>query len=184
MFRHIAWFNEAPVTPDTNGNLTSPHAGVRRRCLMPARELEVLGIECSVFGNLHNSDGFSVGKHLQKLDTDIVVIGNGNAAELIPLARIAKQMGCYIVADLGEQSEESPGLDELAVLADHVVVASEEDAVALKSRGIASSVIPDCSEDEQGAGTSTALLWLDCFKKLKMKPPVCANTNFPSGANG
>ena len=75
MPRHIAWFNEAPIEPDPKGGLRSTDERVRRRCLEPACALEDLGIDCSVFGNLHDADPSEVSKLLQKLKTDIVVIG-------------------------------------------------------------------------------------------------------------
>ena len=55
MPRHIAWFNEAPIEPDPKGGLRSPDERVRRRCLEPAAILEDRGIDCSVFGNLHDA---------------------------------------------------------------------------------------------------------------------------------
>ena len=81
MLRHIAWFNEAPVAPDAKGELASPDEAVRRRCLAPARALEDMGIACSVFGNLHDADPVHVSQHLQKLNADIVVIGEISGRE-------------------------------------------------------------------------------------------------------
>src|SRR5579862_6052037 len=101
MLRHVAWFNQALVEPAPEGGLRSPDPSVRRRCLVPARELEELGVECSVFGNLDDADPAQVSRHLQKLETDIVVIGKIAEPTRVALARAAKHMGCYIIADFG-----------------------------------------------------------------------------------
>jgi hypothetical protein len=185
MLRHIAWFNEAPVEPDAAGALISSDARVCRRCLVPARELESLGIECSVFGNLKGAEPAHVARHLQKLDTDIVVIGRMTGPSLLALARTAKHLGCYVIADFAGETKLSSDQRKLAELADQIVAASAEEAEDLQSDGQTVLVIPDCDEDG-GSGTShaVALQWLDGFKKLKMKPPACANTNEKMAENG
>jgi hypothetical protein len=186
MLRHIAWFNEAPVEPEASGALTSSDARVRRRCLIPARELENLGIECSVFGNLKGAEPAHVAKHLQKLETDIVVIGQMTGPSLLTLARTAKHLGCYVIADFAGENALSPEQRKLAEIADQIVVANSEEADDLKAEGLSSLVIPDC--DEQGGAQQApgggVLQWLDSFKKLKMKPPACANTNEKLAENG
>ena len=186
MLRHIAWFNETPIEPDASGALTSDDARACRRCLAPARELEKLGIECSVFGNLQGADPAHVAKHLQKLETDIVVIGRMTGPSLLALARTAKHLGCYVIADLGDESDLSPEQKKLAALADQTVAATPAVADDLRQEGLPVIVIPDCDENSSGAQSpgAIALLWLDGFKKLKMKPPACANTNVPLAENG
>jgi hypothetical protein len=183
MPRHIAWFNEALVEPLPEGGLTSPDPSVHRRCLTPARELENLGLECSVFGNLLDADPVQVSRHLQKLETDIVVIGKISEPLRIKLAKAAKHLGCFVVADFGHETNVSPDLVKLAEVADQIVAATPSCAAAATEKtGQRTLVIPDV---DQAAGQSSAdevaLLWLDCFKKLKLKPPASANTNTPVG---
>ncbi len=186
MLRHIAWFNEAPVEPVSEGGLTSIDARVCHRCLPPAREMEKLGVECSVFGNLHDADPAHVSKHLQKLRTDIVVIGKISGPALLKMARAAKHLGCYVVADFGNQMPMSDEFVPLAKLADQIVASTPEAVFALDLAGFSSFLVPDC--DGQNDGTfspaAVALIWLDCFRKLKMHPPACANTNEPLAGNG
>jgi hypothetical protein len=183
MLSHIAWFNEAPVQPVPEGGLISADPRVCRRCLAPAREIEELGVECSVFGNLHDADPAHVSKHLQKLKADIVVIGKISGPSLLKLARAAKHLGCYVVADIGDDTAILP---DLAALADQIVAATDEAADALELEGLSALVIPDCDEkaDSRRSPDAIARLWLDCFRKLKMKPPACANTNEPAAGNG
>jgi hypothetical protein len=183
MLRHIAWFNEAPVQPVPEGGLTSADARVCRRCLAPAREIEELGVECSVFGNLYDADPVHVSKHLQKLETDIVVIGKISGPSMLKLTRAAKHLGCYVVIDVGDEKTVSP---ELAALADQIVAASVEAADALQMGGLSALVIPDCNAKNADNHSTDAIarLWLDCFRNLKMKPPACANTNEPLTSNG
>jgi len=176
MLRHIAWFNETPIEPSKEG-LTSPDAVTCSRCLVPARALEKLGVECSVFGNLEDADPAQVGKHLQKLSSDIVVIGRITSPSLVTLARTAKHMGCYLVADFGNAAKLSPDHIKLAEIADQLVVGTAETAaILLKETNIAALIIPDCDEKSAEA---TAHLWMEGFKNLKLKPPACANTNVP-----
>jgi hypothetical protein len=182
MLRHIAWFNEAPVEPARDGSLTSTDATMCRRCLAPARELEKLGVECSVFGNMHDADPAHVSKHLQKLNCDIVVIGKISGPSLIKLARAAKHLGCYVVADFGNETEISADLVKLGEIADQIVAATPEVAAfVLEKTGASVLVIPDCDEKAKGKNAPDAIahLWLDSLKKLKLKPPACANTNMP-----
>lgn len=179
MLRHVAWFNEAPVEPRPEGGLTSPEQAVCRRCLAPARELERLGLECSVFGNLHDADPLHVSQHLQKLNTDIVVIGRISGPSLLKLARAAKHLGCYVVADIGSMTYAEEDLSQLIQLADQTVAATTAIAAFLRERtGTNAVVIPDC-EDQNGSLQDVAHQWLECFKKLKMKPAAGANTNVP-----
>src|ERR1700722_15510381 len=131
MLRHIAWFNEAPIEPLESG-LISADATVVRRCLAPAREMEKLGVECSVFGNLHDADPAHVSKHLQKLQSDIVVIGKITGPALLRLARAAKHLGCYVVADFGDHDEVSADFMPLAKLADQIVSATTKGVEALE----------------------------------------------------
>ncbi len=184
MLRHIAWFNEAPVEPSADGSLTSTDATMSCRCLAPARELEKLGVECSVFGNMHDADPAHVSKHLQKLNCDIVVIGKISGPSLIKLARAAKHLGCYVVADFGNETGISADLVKLGEIADQIVAATAEvAALVLKKTGSPVLVIPDCDEKPGGKNSPDAIahLWLEGFKKLKLKPPACANTNTPVG---
>lgn len=179
MRRHVAWFNEASVEPSPDGSgLISADQNVCRRCLIPARELEKLGVECSVFGNLSDADPVHVSQHLQKLNTDIVIIGRISGPSLVKLARAAKQLGCYVIADFGE-GKTSPDNGKLAEIADQTVVASKDAAAhILQETGAKAFVISDCDEKSANA---VALAWLECFKQLKIKPPACANTNTPEG---
>jgi hypothetical protein len=182
MLRHIAWFNEASVAPNAEGNLTSSDAATCRRSLAPARAIEKLGVECSVFGNMHDADPAHVSQHLQKLGSDIVVIGKITGPSLIKLARAAKHLGCYVVADFGHLDKLSPDLIKLAEIADQAVAATAETAaLVLDATGSKVLVIPDCDERPGSKNKSDAVaqLWLDAFKKMKLKPPACANTNTP-----
>lgn len=181
MPRHVAWFNEASITLTADGSLASADPVVRQRCLVPARELEKHGIECSVFGNLHDADPLHVGNHLQKLNTDIVVIGKISGPSLLKLARAAKHLGCYVVADLGTETTLSPEFLKLIDITDQIVAASPEAAaIILEKTGLSALVVPDCDESDQPhSPEAIAKLWLDCFKHLRMKPPACANTNVP-----
>ncbi len=175
MLRHVAWLNEALVEPCPEGGLTSSDASVLRRCLLPARELEDLGIECSVFGNLDEADPAQVGKHLKKLETDIVVIGKISEPTRLALAKSAKNLGCYIIADLSHETALSPDVLKLAEIADQIVVSTDAGAALIrKENGSTVLIIPDCTEDAVGA---VAHLWLDCFKQLKLKLPTSANSN-------
>lgn len=182
MLRHIAWFNEAPVEPDPCGGLISPDPRVGRRCLIPARRLEDLGVACSVFGNLQDADPLQVSLHLQKLQTDIVVVGNISEPSRLQLARAAKHLGCYVVADLGHTQEVTPDLVKLVEMADRVVAGTPETAaLTSKETGATTTVIPDCDEaaNSDPSADSVTRLWLECFQQLKLKPPASANSNSP-----
>ncbi|HEU0118255.1 MAG TPA: hypothetical protein VFR09_06440 [Alphaproteobacteria bacterium] len=185
MLRHIAWFNETDVQPSPEGNLTSSDACTCCRCLAPARELEKLGVDCSVFGNLSDADPAHVAKHLQKLNSDIVVIGKISGPSLVKLAKTAKHLGCYVVADLGHASNLSPDALKLADFADQLIAATPAAAASiLEKTGNSAIVIADCDEHSTGATAPDVIAqtWMDAFKKLKMKPPQCANSNVPAGA--
>jgi hypothetical protein len=181
MPRHVAWFNGAAVEPSPTDGLVSADQTVSRRCLVPARALEELGLPCSVFGNLCDADPAHVSKHLQKLNTDFVVIGRIEGASLLKLARAAKHLGCYVIADFGDGSGLSEDAVKLATMADRVVVSEDTVAKSIHKRtGIKALVIPDY--DERGSANSAvaiAKMWLDCFKQLQKAPPACANTNVP-----
>jgi len=182
MLRHIAWFNEAPVAPRPEGGLTSDDVTVRRRCLAPAQAIEPLGVGCSVFGNLQDADPVHVSRHLQKLNADIVVIGDISDPSRLRLARAAKHLGCYVVADFSEDEEDEESLAQLMQVVDQVVTASAELAKAIeKKTGNVAIVIPDCEENSSGKNSPDAIahMWLDCFKHIKLKPPAGANTNVP-----
>lgn len=183
MFRHIAWFNEAAIEPDPKGGLRSNDARVSRRCLQPACTLEEKhGINCSVFGNLHDAEPNDVNKLLQKLETEVVVIGAFADPSLLKLARSAKHLGCYVVADFADQTTISTEFEKLAAIADQVIAATPEAAACLQAQNIESALIPDV--DEHTSAEDIAKLWMSCFKALKMKPPVCANSNTPPVVNG
>lgn len=173
MLRHIAWFNEASIEPDPKGGLRSSDERVCRRCLEPAAVLEDKGIDCSVFGNLQDADPTEVCSLLQKLNTDIVVIGVSTNSTLLKLARAAKHLGCLIIADFADQTTVTPGFEKLAALADHIVAATPAAVEALLASKLESSLVPDNGYEA----------WLDCFKSLKMKPPACANSNTPPSEN-
>jgi hypothetical protein len=183
MPRHIAWFNEALVEPLPEGGLTSPDPAVFRRCLAPARALEDLGLECSVFGNLHDADPAQVSKHLQKLETDIVVIGRLSEPQRLKLARAAKHLNCFVIADFAHETKVSPDFIKLAEVVDQLVAATPACAAAAAQKtGLPALVIPDAEEPADRPSTrAIAQLWLECFRKLKLKPPVSANTNTPAG---
>jgi hypothetical protein len=180
--RHIAWFSEAHVEPCHEGSLTSKDALVCHRCLAPAREIERLGIGCSVFGGLKKADAVDVSSHLQKLNSDIVVISKMTCSNLLKLARAAKHIGCYVVADLGHDSVMTPDTVKLSEIADQIIAATPEVAASLlEQTGHLVQVIAD-SEDRIGSSNSPraiALQWLEVFKKLEAKPPLCANSNEP-----
>ena len=173
MLRHIAWFSEATIEPDPAGGLRSEDPRVTRRSLLPAAALEKTGIACSVFGNLPDADPNEIGKLLQKLNTDVVVVGPFTDPTLVKLARAAKHFGCYIVADFADQTDVTSDFEKLAVMADCVVAGTPEAVALLKSLNIEAELIGDA---DKGDVTDA---WLDCMKKLKAKPPLCANTNTP-----
>lgn len=181
MPRHIAWFNEALVEPLPQGGLTSNDPAVHQRCLTPARELENLGLECSVFGNLRDADPAQVGRHLQKLEADIVVIGHITEPLRLKLAKAAKHLGCLVIADFGHAPDLSSDLIKLAEVADQIVTATPSAAEAVTAKtGLHATVIPDYKADTGPSASIIAHLWMDCFKKLKLKPPTSANTNTPT----
>src|ERR1700743_3640486 len=134
MLRHIAWFNEASVAPDQSGELTSDDAGVCRRCLAAARAIEKLGVGCSIFGNLHDADPVHVSQHLQKLNADIVVIGEISGRERLQLARAAKHLGCYVIADFSGEEKDDDALHQLMQVADQAVAATPALAAAIKKQ--------------------------------------------------
>lgn len=169
MLRHIAWFNEASIEPDPKGGLRSADERVRRRCLEPASALEDRGVCCSVFGNLHDASPADVGQMLQKLETDVVVIGAFTEPTLLKLAKTAKHLGCYIVADFADQTTMSADFEKLGAFADLIVAATPEAIKTIETANLVATLVPDDSSDA----------WLDCFKALKMKPPACANSNIP-----
>ena len=151
MPRHVAWFTGAAIEPSPSLGLVSSDQSVSRRCLAPARALEELGLACSVFGNLCDADPAHVSKHLQKLNTDIVVIGRIEGASLLKLARAAKHLGCYVIADFGDGEGLSDDAAKLAAIADRIVVVGRQNCEAAKSIhkqiGIKPIVIPDCDEN-------------------------------------
>jgi len=181
MPRHVAWFNGAAIEPSPAEGLISTDMVVCRRCLEPARELEKQGVACSVFGNLTDADPAHVGKHLQKLNTDIVVIGRIDGPSLLKLARAAKHLGCYVVADFADGIALSPDALRLAEMADRVVVGSAAAAKEVKQQtGTKALIIPDWDEkNKERSATAIAKIWLTCFKELQQMPPACANTNVP-----
>ena len=137
-----------------------------------------------MFGNLHNADPIHVAKHLQKLQTDIVVIGRVTEPSLLKLARAAKHLGCYVVADFGDADTMSFEFEQLAAFADQIVASTDEAADVLHEEGLLAFVIPDCNGDDVASPDAVAHIWLDCFRQMKMKPPACANTNEPVAGNG
>ncbi len=173
MLRHIAWFNEAPIEPKPEGGLHSEDVRVCRRCLEPAAALEDRGVDCSVFGNLQDADPVEVSTLLQKLSTDIVVIGVPTDPSLLKLAKAAKHLGCYIVADFADQTSLTAEFEKLAGYADRIIAATPEAKAFLHAQNIECVVVADTDTDA----------WLACFKNLKMKPPACANTNTPPTDN-
>ena len=183
MLRHIAWFNGAQVEPSEEGFLTSKDEVVSRRCLAPARAIEKCGVSCSVFGNLDDADPTHVSQHLQKLNADIVVIGKILGPSLIKLARAAKHLGCYVVADFGHEMGLTADHIKLAEIADQMVAATKKhSAIILEKTGLTALVISDCEEKSLGEDgpEQIAQMWMEVFQQLKLKPPVCANTNNPS----
>jgi hypothetical protein len=177
MLRHIAWFNEASIEPNPKGGLRSADDRVRRRCLEPACALEDKGVACSVFGNLQDADPAEVSKLLQKLNTDIVVIGSCSETSLFKLARSAKHLGCYIVADFGDQTTPPKDFEKLTEIADQIIVATQNSSEFLRSTNHNCVIIPDV--DAEHGAEPVAEAWLECFKTMKLKPPLCANTNTP-----
>ncbi len=177
MLRHIAWFNEAPVAPRPEGGLASPDELVCRRCLVPARAIEALGVGCSVFGNLAEADPAHVSQHLQKLGADIVVIGEISEPMRLKLARAAKHLGCYVVADFGAEENDQGALTHLMQVADQAVAATPAIAAKLEKAAVKALVIPGCEEKNAAATEAAARLWLECFKQLKLRPSAGANQN-------
>lgn len=181
MLRHVAWLNKALVEPSVEGGLRSDDPRVARRCLAPARELERMGVECSVFGHMHDADPAHVCKHLQSLETDIVVIGGLERDSRLRLARAAKHLGCYVVVDL-EDGATLEEVNQLFAFVDQIVADSEDAAMKFEKMGISSLVVSDCDETDDLSLQEAAGQWIDCFRQLKMKPPVCANANAPTAA--
>jgi hypothetical protein len=180
--RHIAWFIEEHIEPCTEGSLTSKDTDVRYRCLAPAREIEKLGIGCSVFGGLKKADPVDVSTELQRLSSDIVVISKMTCANLLKLARAAKHLGCYVVADLGHDAKMTPDAVKLSEIADQIIAATPEVAASLlEQTGLPILIIPDSGDKN---GSAVALKWLETFKKLESKPPLCANSNMPVARKG
>lgn len=181
--RHIAWFNEAAIEPSPQGDLISGDPAVFHRCILPAREIEKLGIGCSVFGSLKEADPLDVSNHLQKLSSDIVVIGKMTCSNLLKLARAAKHLGCYVVADFDQSRVLTPNCIKLCELSDQIIAATPEIAAVLSEQTkMPVLVIPD-GDEKPGSPNSinvTALRWLDVFKHLEAKPPLCANSNIPN----
>lgn len=182
MLRHVAWFNKALIEPNVGGGLRSDEPRVVRRCLAPARRLEELGVECSVFGHMHHADPAHVCQHLQSLETDIVVIGGLDRDSRLQLARAAKHLGCYVVVDL-EDGADASEISHFLAIADQLVVGAEAEAMRMEALGFPVLLIPDCDGQDEFSSQETAEQWLDCFKRLKMKPPACANANTPTAAN-
>jgi len=181
--RHIAWFNEALIEPAPGGELTSPDATVRQRCLAPAREIEKAGIGCSVFGHLKNADPVEVSNHLQKLRSDIVVIGTMSCPNTLNLARAAKHLGCYVVVDAGRDSPHIKDKAKLWELTDQIVASDANHAAQLMEQtGMVVVVIPDSDENAGGDFSPHVIAqkWLAVFKNLHTKPPLCANSNIPT----
>lgn len=192
MMRHVAWFNEASVRPRPEGGLTSDVGLVCRRCLIPARTLEDMGVPCSVFGNLVDADPTQVSHHLKKMHADIVVIGKFTQSSLFPLALAAKHQSCFVVVDIDHQDLEHLDVRALGKIVDLWVTNDQDVAdIVSKRTGHATVVIPDCipaqdipaeegkTQQTDAATEAIAALWLSEFKKLKLKPPPCANTNEP-----
>lgn len=181
MLRHVAWLNKALVEPGVEGGLRSDDPRVVRRCLAPARRLEELGIECSVFGHMHNADPVLVCQHLQSLETDIVVMGGLDSDSRVQLARAAKHLGCYVVVDL-EDGMDASEIGQLLDIVDQLVAGSEASVLRFEKMGMPVLFIPDCDEQDALSSQNTVEQWLECFRQLKMKPPACANANTPTAA--
>ena len=184
MLHHIAWFSGALVTPHPTEGLTSPDPVVESRCLIPARTLEKHGLACSIFGNLEDADPTQVSSHLQKLGADVVIIGKVSPTTFVKLARAAKHLGCYVIADFADDTA-LPPLKELVGIIDLMVAASEDLARhVIGLCGIQTALIPDCNmgegADSMQSPDVVARLWQECFKVLKQRPPACANTNEPT----
>jgi hypothetical protein len=176
MLRHIAWFNETAIEPNANGELDSPDSAVRHRCLLPARMLENMGIPCSVFGNLHHADPTHVAQHLQKLQTDVVIISNIQGLTLLNLARMAKHLGCYVVVDFADSNLTQSHYDKFIGISDLIVTTTEAVATAFRTDALHALAIPDCTTE---TADKAAHLWKNSLTAMKTKPPHCANSNEP-----
>ena len=162
-------------------------SAVQRRCLAPARALEQLGVGCSVFGNLHDADPVHVSRHLQKLNADIVVIGKISGRERLQLARAAKHLGCYVVADISVEEKDSEALHQLMQVVDYAVAATQRTGRARSKkkhrwRGDDYSRLRGQKQATHSPDRDRPKLWMDCFMRVKLKRfPAGANTNVPGG---
>ena len=171
MPRQVAWFVEAPVTRHPKGGFTSVKASTRYRCLIPHRELNNLGVKSVVhFGPLREVDPERFGRFVQEFDVEIVVIGKFNDPSMVDLARLARNRGCYLVADFCDDYFNIPALGplyrRLAQLADLIVAGTPQMAEVIATEvGRTATVIPDPYEGPRRepkfapGGRHLKLLW-------------------------
>ena len=145
MTRHVAWLIGAPIERHPIDGLTSKLASARYRCLIPACELRNLNVRCSIFSNLYRADPILVGRKLQQLDVDIVVVGKLLGPSLLETARIARSQGRYLIADFTDDFFRHPRLGslhrELAQLADKMVASTLQMAEAIEQNTQRASVV-------------------------------------------
>src|SRR5260370_26100059 len=113
MTRHIAWLIEARIERDPIHGLTSKLASARYRCLIPARELWNLNVQCTILPNLSQVNPIVVGRKLQQLNVDVVIIGKLLSPYLLETARIAHSQGRYLIADFSDNFFLNPRLSGL-----------------------------------------------------------------------
>ena len=122
-----------PSRPIRKEVLPPPTSACAAAVLFLRGRLSCSGVGCSVgFGNLHDADPVHVSRHLQKLNADIVVIGQISGRERIMLARAAKHLGCYVIADIYSEEKDAEALHQLMQVADYAVAATNELARAIE----------------------------------------------------
>jgi hypothetical protein len=145
MTRHVAWLIGAPIERHPIDGLTSKLASARYRCLIPARELRNLNVRCSIFSDLDRADPILVGRKLQQIDVDVVVVGKLLGFSLLETARIARSQGRYLIADFSDDFFRHPRLGslyrELAQLADKMVASTPQMAEAIEQNIQRASVV-------------------------------------------
>ncbi|MBI1272622.1 MAG: hypothetical protein GC131_00855 [Alphaproteobacteria bacterium] len=181
---HIAWLNETPFTKDPAGTLTSNLASARYRCLIPARELKPLGVECSIFGNLGDVNIDELKGYWQKLGTRIAVVGKFFSPKMIEIAAASKATGHTLIADYCDnhfnRADTGPLHTQLAAIADIVVASTPMMADIIKqATGRDAIVVPDPFEGPGGearfapaAEGPLKLLWFGHQSNLDTLVPV------------
>jgi SAM-dependent methyltransferase len=145
---HIAWLNEVEFQQDPKGGLTSHLASARYRCIIPARELKPLAVECSILGNLKNVNLTELQGHWQKLNCDIAVVGKFFSPDMMAIAATARANGMRLIADYCDNRFDKPEIGplyiQMAQMADCVVASTTMMAQIIKQyTGRDASIVPD-----------------------------------------